>query len=138
MAEPVQRPHRPGGFTLLEVLVAFVIVTLVFGVAFRTYSTGISNARHAGDYTTAALWGDSKLAQLATDGPLREGTANGIFEGGYRWRLEIRKAPGTEEFSDDQAMPQLYEIALRVAWGPSGSVRSLRWRTFRLQGRTEQ
>jgi len=136
MVDPVQRPCQPRGFTLLEVLIAFVIVTLVFGAAFRTFSTGLGNARHAGDYTTAAMWGDGKLAQLTTEGLLHEGTTTGNFEGGYRWRLEIRKAPGAEDFSNEPGMPQLYEIALRVAWGPAGAARDLRWRTFRLQGKS--
>ena len=71
------RTHlRARGFSLLEVLVAFVILSLVATALFRLFGGALNNASAADDYSRAALLAESVLAETAA-GPLREGGAAG-------------------------------------------------------------
>lgn len=106
------------GFSLLEVLVAFVILALTLSVMMRIFSGGLRNAALAEDYSYAMLLAESKLAELSVQ-PL-EGEAGGEFDGKYRWRSTIH--PWIEEAgaagASGQLLPvRLMEIKVKVAWG---------------------
>ena len=49
--------RQAGGFTLIEVMAAFAVFALLFGVVLQVLSTSMTNTRRAGDYTQAALLG---------------------------------------------------------------------------------
>ncbi len=107
-----------GGFSLLEVLVAFVILALTLSVMMRIFSGGLRNATLADDYSRAVLLAESRLAELSVQ-PL-EGEAGGEFDGKYRWRSTIHP------WVDDVGAPgaglpvRLMEIRVRVVWGEEG------------------
>ena len=65
------------GFSLLEVLVAFVILSLVAIALFRLFSGALNNASAADDYSRAVLVAESALATAAAAQPLREATQSG-------------------------------------------------------------
>ena len=70
-------PRRQRGFSLLEVLVAFVILSLVVTALFRLFSGALVNASAADDYTHAVLVAESALAEAAAAVPLVEATNSG-------------------------------------------------------------
>jgi general secretion pathway protein I len=45
--------NKHQGFSLLEILVAFSILTVSLGIVLKIFSTGITTAQVTGDYTTA-------------------------------------------------------------------------------------
>ena len=55
---------RAGGFSLLEVLVAFVILSLVATAVFRLFSGALGNASAADDYSRAVLVTESVLRSI--------------------------------------------------------------------------
>ena len=71
------KPTRNSGFTLIEVLISFVILALVLGVVFRSLSTGLSHERTAELATARVLEARSILDRLGADLPLEEGQAEG-------------------------------------------------------------
>lgn len=107
-----------GGFSLLEVLVAFVILALTLSVVMQIFSGGLRNAALADDYSRAVLLAESRLAELSVQ-PL-EGEARGEFDEKYRWRSTIR--PWVDDAgAGAQPLPvRLMEIEVRVAWGEEG------------------
>ena len=109
------------GFSLLEVLVAFVILALTLSVTMRIFSGGLRNAALADDYSRALLLAQSRLAELSVQ-PLA-GEASGEFDGKYRWHSTIH--PRIDEASaagiGAPLLPvSLMEIEVRVAWGEEG------------------
>src|SRR6478609_1305712 len=64
--------NRHRGFSLLEVLVAFVIVALVATALFRLFGGALNNASAAGEWSRALLLAESRLALAANVVPLRE------------------------------------------------------------------
>jgi len=110
------------GFSLLELLVAFVILALTLSVMMRIFSGGLRNVGLADDYSRATLLAESRLAELGVQ-PV-EGEAEGEFDEKFRWHSTIRPwaddadAQGVEA---QQPLPvRLMEIEVRVAWGEQG------------------
>ena len=66
-------PMRVRGFSLLEVLVAFVILSLVATALFRLFSGALQNVSAADDYSRAVLVAESALAAAAVDAPAPRG-----------------------------------------------------------------
>lgn len=110
------------GFSLLELLVAFVILALTLSVMMRIFSGGLRNVGLADDYSRATLLAESRLAELGVQ-PV-EGEAEGEFDKKFRWRSTIR--PWVSDDADAQgveAQPlpvRLMKIEVRVAWGEEG------------------
>jgi len=109
--------RRTAGFTLIEVIVAFIILALVFGAVFSTFSTGLRNANLAGDYAGAAVRAQGKLDLLGVAEPLREGMTRGTFGPQYGWQQTVREIARRDAPVPDDAGPRLFEVTLTVFWG---------------------
>jgi len=130
---------RACGFSLLEVLVAFVILSLVATAVFRLFSGALGNASAADDYSRAVLVTESVLAEAAAAQPLREATQSGTADDG-RIAWTTRVAPYTPpDVPPDlegtaETMPiQLYRITAEATFAaPSGGQRSFALATTRI------
>lgn len=83
------RQQRSRGFTLLEVLVAFAILSLTLLVVFRIYSTGFRSIAAADWKLQAVEIAKSKLAGIGIETPLAPGIISGTADGGYAWQLSV-------------------------------------------------
>ena len=126
------RRGRQGGFTLIEVMAAFAVFALLFGVTLQILSTSMSNTRRAGDFTQAALWAQSVLDVAGYENMLETGTTSGRFDERFSWTLEV-----TEELVFDERgldgldLPvALYRLRLTVMWGDN-PVREAMFETLR-------
>lgn len=104
------------GFTLLEVLVAFVIAALALGVLFRGTLDGLRSAQAAGRYEEAVTRARSRLAAL-TAGGLTPGDHQGDDGNGFHWRERITAietaAPPPPGTGGSLA---LYAVSVGVSW----------------------
>ena len=81
--------RKDGGFTLVEVLVAFAIVAVSLGALLQIFSGGLRSSRTAEAYATAALLAESKLARIGIEEPLEEGDTTGVFDNGFEWQSTV-------------------------------------------------
>jgi general secretion pathway protein I len=114
---PGQRSMTQRGLTLIEVLVAFVILSLSIGVVFQIFSGGLRNARAVDGYGRAVLLAESELATVGTERPLAPATLSGQVGPDMRWTLTIRPWGGA--VPESSAGPRLFEVRMRVEW-PEG------------------
>lgn len=123
---------RQRGFTLIEVMAAFAIFALLFGVTLQILSTSMSNTRRAGDLTMAALWAQSVLDVAGVENMIEPGRSSGQFDDRFSWTLEITEEGVFEERGLDPAeLPiNLYRLQLTVEWGED-PVRSAFFETLR-------
>ena len=96
----MSRPPSEGdaGFTLIEVLVAFLIVSLVLAAALDATASGVRQMRAAQDVRTATMHAESILARLGADLAIEPGTREGRTPDGFLLHVEIRAlvgAPGS-------------------------------------------
>jgi general secretion pathway protein I len=113
---------RVAGFSLLEVLVAFVILALVGTALFRLFSGALNNASAADDYSRAVLVAESALAEAASTQPLREATQQGtVDDGRIEWTTRVTAYapqgvnPDTERASDAMNL-RLFKVSAEVAF----------------------
>jgi general secretion pathway protein I len=105
---------RQDGFTLVEVLVAFAVLSLTVVVAVQGFAQGLRLLKLSGEHQRAILLADQKARELVSPGEGRdEGT-----EGPFAWARTTRPLPAPE--LDVPGRPPLwhvYQIDVEVAWG---------------------
>jgi general secretion pathway protein I len=128
------------GFTLIEILVAFVIAAFALGVMFKAATGGLFAVATAGKYNEAVSRAKSHLAALGRDGTITAGDYDGDDGGYFHWHLHITQLavvqpgeavlrtiprPATKE-------PALYEVDVAISWTESGRTRQVLLRSKRL------
>ncbi len=128
------RPVRTAsGFTLIEVMAAFAIFAVLFGLVLQILSTSISNTRRSGDYTQAALIAQSQLDMVGIDHLLETGRWAGSYDDHYRWELDVEPFMVIDERGlDPEQLPiDLYRVVLTVYWGEGRGARAASFETLR-------
>lgn len=127
------------GFSLLEVLVAFVILSLVVTALFRVFGGSLANVSAAEDYSRAVIVAESVLAESGSAQPLRAGSSAGSADDGrIAWKSTISPydPPGVDAdvAAMSASMPlRLYRVAVEVSFpSPNGGQRSIALATTRL------
>lgn len=124
-----------GGFTLLEVLVAFAILAVALGVAFEIFASGLRGARSAEALTRAVLIAESRLAGIGVETDLTPGAAEGEAGDGMRWRVVIGEqaaADGDDDRIETPSLPVLLDITVTVSWDGVGGEQFFALTTSRL------
>ncbi|HEX9820323.1 MAG TPA: prepilin-type N-terminal cleavage/methylation domain-containing protein [Methylomirabilota bacterium] len=105
---------RPGGFTLVEVLVAFAVLSLTVVVAVQGFAQGLRLLKLSGDHQHAILIADQKAREIVVP---KEGREEGT-EGAFAWARTTRPLPAPElEVPGRAPRWHVYEIDVQVAWG---------------------
>lgn len=127
------------GFSLLEVLVSFVILSLVATALFRLFAGSLANVGAADEYSRVVLVAESVLAETASAKPLREVARSGtIDDSGIEWTASVKPwlPPGVEpdvERASESLPVRLYRVAVDVTFpSPSGGRRSFALATTRI------
>lgn len=123
-------PEGERGFTLLEVLVAFIIAALALGVLYEGAIGGLRAARVSGRYQEALSHARSHLAALAAGG-LGAGEQSGDDGGGFHWRTRAVPiaatpiGPGGEGAGPQAPRAVLYAVRVSVTWDGDGGNRQV-------------
>jgi general secretion pathway protein I len=108
-----ERIRRPGGFTLLEVLVALAILSATLVLAYRVMSGAISAEERSERWTAAAYLGETLLRDNASIFP-EVGETEGRFPGmdnAYLWKRTVKQA----------AHSDAREVEVTVHWSEGGT-----------------
>ena len=123
------------GFTLIEVVVAFLLLSVVLVTVFEIFSRGLSRAGELDDYAQALVIAQGRLASVGVEAPIAEGaTAGDSEEGRYRWSVSVaRSAEGGDPNRPTQSGYQLFQVESRVTWqAASGAERAIALSTLQL------
>ena len=148
----MRMPARQHGFTLIELVAAFVIFAIGFGVLLQILSTCLHTTAQAADYTRAALWAQSLLDVQGVGEPVKDGDYSGAFDDKYRWRLQVVQIPAQDIAPVASVVPvagnagapplqmtpiapsiDLYKLQLDVTWGSIYLQHNARFVTLRAQ-----
>ncbi len=116
------------GFTLLEVLIAFVIAALALGVMFRVAVDALNVSRTADRYDQALVRARSHLTMAIHGGTMMPGDWQGDDGGGYRWHLHVAAMSlGAARAADVPVQPlALYAVTVWVTWAEGDHTRQVR------------
>jgi len=107
------------GFTMLEVLVAFLLAAMLLAVILSGFSTGLSGLSRTAKTAQAALIAQSRLAELGIVEPLEEGEYSGISEDSqvpYRWQVRVQPFDWGYAAELRERGLEMYKIEVDVFW----------------------
>src|SRR5690348_11501271 len=95
---------RTGGFTLLEVIAAVLLLAITFASLMRVAGSSLTLTARSAERSEAAMWARSLLDSAFVLEPIRVGQSSGRFDDRYRWRLDVRpfQPPPTAQASGPQ------------------------------------
>lgn len=115
--------QRCKGFTLLEVLVAFLILAGSLGIVMNLISSSANNTNYAQLHQRALVLAESKLTELSAGPELAVGNSDGQLESPYYWEAEIEpwQFPDQDTTTDYQVTPYIMRVDVR--WGEGDTER---------------
>jgi general secretion pathway protein I len=105
------------GFSLIEVLVAFVVAALALAAAASAFSSAARQASLVQDYVRALSFAEAKLAEAGVTDSLPPGVLTGELPGGMRWRRNVELYPATDQAGMAEAPWLPYRVTVEVRWG---------------------
>ncbi len=127
---------RSRGFTLLELLLAFVVFALSFATVLEILSGSMRNTVKARQFTEAALTAQSVIDQVGLEIPLESGFTAAGESGDYRWEIELFDYVDTGENPYRVQLAeltgiQLLQVELLVSWGEPPREQTSRFSTVK-------
>ena len=127
------------GFTLLEVLIAFIIAALALGAMFDASLGGLRASEAASRYQEGLSLARSHLASVSA-APMSGRELAGDDGRGFRWSMRIRavgtvtlpRGPDEDPSQGAQAQTTLYSVSVTETWKGDGGERQVRLETARL------
>ncbi len=119
------------GFTLVELVVAFLILVIGVTAILELVSQSALNARYAKDRTTATVLAQQKLEELLAQPDLAPGEMEGDFGDAYpqfRWRAQISEVG--DSATSTESGTGLLHIVVTVEWQDRGQLRSVQLETL--------
>jgi general secretion pathway protein I len=132
----MNRAAASRGFSLLEVLVAFVVLSLALVVLAQIFSGGLRRTGDMAEYAQALSVAESALASAGVEDAYKEGDTRGDSpDRRFRWTRSVRLwlDPDADPSVQDISRALLYRIEVRVDWqGADGRDRNLAFSTLRV------
>lgn len=125
--------YNERGFTLIEALVAFMILALSLTVLMRIFSGGLGNVAIAGDYSRALLLAQSQLAGAGVSEPLSTGELTGTWNERFHWRQVVTPYMPWQRDSNAVLPVSAYHVSVIVEWDQGGRSGRIRLDSVRLQ-----
>lgn len=117
------------GFTLLEVLIAAVVMGTVFVAVMGLLSRSLKNIERMKPHEIALVHAQEKMNEMLMPKALLPATTSGAWDDGYRWEAQIDSAPVVAGAplppeSKVQNPYGLFSIRVEVFWGKENAPKS--------------
>ena len=117
------------GFTLLEVLVALVLLSISLVAIFELFSANLRGIAKSDDYSRAIIMAESKMREILDDKTLEERTWTESTDDGYRIDAVVNS---TASDRTENLQIKLLEINLTVSWIKDSKEQALNLRTLKM------
>ncbi len=116
------------GFTLLEILVALVLLATAVSVILQLFSANLRTLAVSEEYVNAAAIADTKMKEILEKEDLEPGIQSETIEETYRADITI-----TEQLQErtEQVPFRLLEVTLTLRWVVGGRERSFSLQTLK-------
>lgn len=119
----------PGGFTLLEVLVALAILGIAITVVLQLFSANLRSVAASEDYLSAAVKAEAKMREILDDNALSGKSLSETTNDGYRIDVSVTD---TLKERTDSIQVALLDVSVTVRWIKGTKERSLSLRTTKV------
>lgn len=105
------------GFTLIETLVAIMILATCLVIILQLFSGAMKAGRLSDEYTRAVFHAREKMEEILLTEELADGVAYGEFEDAFKWKAEIRYIEPAEEQEQVKKMSaDMFRITVNITW----------------------
>jgi len=119
MARTRGAPAAQGGFTLLEVLVAMMILGLSLGAILQQFALASRAGSASAEATRATVLAREKIEELKMQRQLSESIGRGSFDDGFEWETSVQFY-GYDEIEDQSVFEDMnyetYRLSAVVTW----------------------
>jgi len=123
--------RQMNGYTLIEVLIAMMILAMALTVLMRLFSGGLLNIAISADYAYAVLLAETQLAAAGSSEAMAPGETYGNDDK-FSWAQTIEEYI-PEEFAELEKLPvTAYQVTVVVEWPNSARTRRLKLSTIKL------
>jgi general secretion pathway protein I len=139
--QPGSAHQSSQGFTLLEVMLAFVIFALSFATVLEIVAGSMRSVRRASDDTEVALFAQSIVDLVGNEIPIEEGQYSGTGMDRYEWQLDLTLYAASDDDVSEAAVNtvelaelsgiELYRVDLYIDWESGNRQRDLHFSTIR-------
>ena len=135
---PEQPSRRHGarvnqhGFTLLEVLVAFVLLAMLLAGVLRVTGGSTRSSRIAADYAEAAIVADELVARTRLEASLEAGETSGEFNEKFQWRRRVSVYQESNRRFDANPKWLPYLVSIAIDWRSDGKQRGIEVTTLQI------
>jgi len=126
------------GFTLIETLVAFMILAISLVVVMQLFSGGLKANKLSSDYLYGIFHAEEKMEELLLSDNTLEENLSGDFGDGYSWQASVDLIESEDE--TETTLPvSAYDITLDVSWRNGTRDKHFKIKTIKLSemGETE-
>jgi general secretion pathway protein I len=124
------------GISLVEVLVAFVILAMAVSVLLRIFSSGTVNIVISQQYVDAVQIAESQLASIGVDKELIPATETGSSGDRYNWQTTIEPYNFYEDKEQEIYPVSAFRIMVEVSWLERGHTRRIELSSIKLKQNT--
>ncbi len=128
------RRDEPGraGFTLLEVLVALVVLGTAVVIVLQLFSSGLRSIRASEELAVASLKAEEKMSEILDDNALEPKAWTENTDDGYRVDVSVAEALADRT---ENLTVRILEVDLTLRWMTGPRERSLTVRTLKVVDR---
>ncbi len=122
------------GFTLVETLVAMMVLAIALTMVLQLFSGGINSKRRSEEYTRAIFHASEVMEGLLVSGTTDQ-TLSGSFDDGYVWEAVLSPFQDDSLEADpvlDEKGPFLYEVALTLSWESGHRIKRFQVTTLKM------
>ncbi len=106
------------GFSLLEMIIAFSILAVSLGILMKIFSSGITTAQVADDYTNAVQIANNLIAKTGVEKPLKISEEIGVENNFYHWRVRVNPKTFISPELDLRGLPvEVFNVNVLIWWG---------------------
>ena len=121
-----------GGFSLLEIMIAFVGIAMLLGVLMQLFDKGLDTVRVGERYSRATVIAQSRLAAVGLEQPIEEGVTSGMAEDVFHWRMTVTPYSDAH-LPAGQGTLQPLTVQVEVFWEDAGEPRMVSLTSIRLR-----
>jgi len=127
-----ESPCAESGFSLLEILVAVMVLGVSLVVVLQLFSGALRAGGLSENYTRALFIAQNKMEETLVKPVLEEGEAEGNVGEIFSYRVAVTWMEPEE--SDKKASFDLFDVSVQVAWQEGASVKEIELNTIALSG----
>ncbi|QTA84344.1 type IV pilus modification PilV family protein [Desulfonema magnum] len=105
------------GFTLIETLVAMMILSISLVIILQLFSGGLRSGKLSENYTRAIFHAREKMEETLLAKALEDEVTEGNFEDGFKWKSEIVYLAPEEKDGEKKKEPvDMFNITIEISW----------------------